>query len=212
MSVGTRARLTLRRLGLAGRTRGLVALVVLLGLVALVVAAFALSPRGVTVERAVEEVPQEELEPSVEEAAPAEVEKVVVHVDGAVAAPGVYELPAGSRANDAVAAAGGLVEGADTSALNLASVLTDGEKIDVPLEGEANATIAPAVPSVGSPVNLNTATAAELDELPGIGEATAAAIIEDREQNGPFASPEDLMRVSGIGEKKYERLEGLVCV
>lgn len=61
-------------------------------------------------------------------------------------------------------------------------------------------------------MNLNTATAEELDGLPGIGEATAQAIIEDREANGPFLSPEDLMRVSGIGEKKFERLEGLVCV
>ncbi|MBM6775245.1 ComEA family DNA-binding protein, partial [Olsenella profusa] len=63
-----------------------------------------------------------------------------------------------------------------------------------------------------APVNINTADVAELDELPGVGEATAAAIVEDRERNGPFAAPEDLMRVSGIGEKKFEKLEGLICV
>ena len=138
---------------------------------------------------------------------------MVVHVDGAVVSPGVYELLAGSRAGDAVAAAGGLAEGADTTAINLAAVLADGEKVYVPLEGEAVTSSQEGSLEAGAaPVNLNTATAEELDGLPGIGEATAQAIIEDREANGPFLSPEDLMRVSGIGEKKFERLEGLVCV
>lgn len=145
-------------------------------------------------------------------------ETVLVHVDGAVAAPGVYELPAGSRVNDAVLAAGGLAAGADTSGVNLAAPVSDGEKVRVPLEGED---VAPAVGEVTAgegdegdpaPVNLNTAGVEELDELPGVGEATARAIIEDREENGPFTSPEDLMRVSGIGEKKFARLEGLICV
>lgn len=224
---------------MSGGARAAVALVAVLALVAMGAAALALGapPSGVTLERA-EEVaeptkgaegpaegeesigdaggegaPGEAPEPEEEGAVPA---TVVVHVDGAVASPGVYELPAGSRANDAVSAAGGLAEGADTTALNLAAELADGEKIYVPLEGEGAA--APQTPSsagaadAGGPVNLNTATAEELDELPGIGEATAQAILEDREANGPFASPEDLMRVSGIGEKKFERLEGLVCV
>ena len=145
-------------------------------------------------------------------------ETVLVHVDGAVAAPGVYELPAGSRVNDAVLAAGGLAAEADTSGVNLAAPVSDGEKVRVPLEGED---VAPAVGEVTAgegdegdpaPVNLNTAGVEELDELPGVGEATARAIIEDREENGPFTSPEDLMRVSGIGEKKFARLEGLICV
>ncbi|OUO35502.1 ComEA family DNA-binding protein [Olsenella sp. An290] len=141
---------------------------------------------------------------------------LVVHVDGAVAAPGVYELPAGSRANDAVLAAGGVVEGADTSSINLAAPLADGEKVHVPLAGEASpapSAGAGAAPEQASgPVNLNTAGVEELDALPGVGEATARAIIEDRERNGPFSSPEDLMRVSGIGEKKFEKLEAMVCV
>ena len=145
-------------------------------------------------------------------------ETVRAHVDGAAAAPGVYELPAGSRVNDAVLAAGGLAAGADTSGVNLAAPVSDGEKVRVPLEGED---VAPAVGEVTAgegdegdpaPVNLNTAGVEELDELPGVGEATARAIIEDREENGPFTSPEDLMRVSGIGEKKFARLEGLICV
>lgn len=145
---------------------------------------------------------------------------LVVHVDGAVAAPGVYELAEGARVNDAIAAAGGLAEGADTSSINLAAGVLDGEKIYVPLEGEG----APAAAEAGSagaassaddtpaPVNINTATIEELDELPGVGEATARAIVEDREQNGPFSVPEDLMRVSGIGEKKFAKLEGRICV
>lgn len=145
---------------------------------------------------------------------------LVVHVDGAVAAPGVYELAEGARVNDAIAAAGGLAEGADTSSINLAAGVLDGEKVYVPLEGED----APAAAEAGSagaasgaddtpaPVNINTATIEELDELPGVGEATARAIVEDREQNGPFSVPEDLMRVSGIGEKKYAKLEGRIYV
>lgn len=147
-----------------------------------------------------------------DEAAP---EALVVHVDGAVAVPGVYELGAGARVNDAVLAAGGLVEGADTSSLNLAAPLADGEKVHVPREGE---TLAPGVSDEAAddattgPINLNAATAEELDALPGVGEATARAIVEDREANGPFTTPEDLMRVSGIGEKKFERIRGLVCV
>lgn len=154
---------------------------------------------------------------------PSEPETLVVHVDGAVAAPGVYELPAGSRADDAVRAAGGLAEGADTSALNLAAPVSDGEKVHVPREGEdAPAATSPtssgeaagaATGAAAQPlVNINTASAEELDVLPGVGPATAVAIVEDREANGPFSSPEDLMRVSGIGEKKYARLEAMICV
>lgn len=141
---------------------------------------------------------------------------LVVHVDGAVGAPGVYELPASSRVNDAVLAAGGLSAGADTSDLNLAAPLSDGEKVHVPLEGEtaapASGGAATGASDDGGPVNINTAGVEELDELPGVGEATARAIVEDRERNGPFSAPEDLMRVSGIGEKKFAKLEGLVCV
>lgn len=138
---------------------------------------------------------------------------VVVHVDGAVGAPGVYELATGSRVADAVELAGGLTEKADTSTLNLALVLTDGEKVYVPEEGEAAPQVSTGeTSSSGGLININTATADELETLPGIGEATAAAIIEDRESNGPFSAPEDLMRVSGIGEKKFARIEGMICV
>lgn len=147
---------------------------------------------------------------------------IFVHIDGAVVAPGVYELTgAHPRVNDAVIAAGGLAEDADTSALNLAAVLSDGEKIHVPRQGEAVATeqtsseaaLRPdAGPSSSGVININTATAEELDSLPGVGPSTAAAIVEDRERNGPFASLEDLMRVSGIGEGKFSKLKDQIRV
>ena len=135
-----------------------------------------------------------------------------------VESPGVYELPGDARANDAVLAAGGLAQDADTASLNLAAPLTDGEKIHVPTVGESVGQGAgpSAEPSGGNdvdgPININTADVEELDELPGVGEATARAIVEEREANGPFSSPEDIMRVSGIGEKKFARLEAMICV
>lgn len=147
---------------------------------------------------------------------------IFVHIDGAVVAPGVYELTGPlPRVNDAVIAAGGLAEDADTSALNLAAVLSDGEKIHVPRQGEAvtteqtsseAASRPDAGPSSSRVININTATAEDLDSLPGIGPSTAAAIVEDRERNGPFASPEDLMRVSGIGEGKFSKLKDQIRV
>ena len=146
---------------------------------------------------------------------------IVVHVDGAVASPGVYELAIASpRVRDAVDAAGGLAQGADTSSMNLALPLGDGQKVHVPFEGEAGAeadtnggNAAGSVPSsMPSLVNINSATAEELDSLPGVGPSTAAAIVEDRDANGPFSSVEDLMRVSGIGEKKFAKLRDHICV
>lgn len=159
---------------------------------------------------------------------------VIVDVDGAVAAPGVYEIGGSDpRVRDAVAMAGGLAEDADTSQINLASALSDGEKVYIPHQGETVA--APLASATGSSssvsgtaatggqsagenssanglININTATVGELETLPGIGEVTAQTIIKDRETNGLFASTEDLMRVSGIGEKKYEKVKGMICV
>lgn len=150
------------------------------------------------------------------------VASVFVHIDGAVVAPGVYELTgAHPRVNDAVMAAGGLAGDADTTALNLAAALSDGEKVHVPRQGEAMASVQTSLglasgsdggASSSGVININTATAEELDSLPGIGPSTAAAIVEDRERNGPFASPEDLMRVSGIGEGKFSKLKDQIRV
>lgn len=160
---------------------------------------------------------------------------ILVHVDGEVASPGVVELPAGSpRVRDAVEAAGGLTERAATTSLNLAAPVEDGSKVHVPNAEEAAEAGAGATTGTGATtgagtagqgaagqagsapssarVNVNTATEEELQQLPGVGPSTAAKIVEDRAKNGPFASVDDLMRVSGIGEKKLERLRAQAYV
>jgi len=139
-----------------------------------------------------------------------------VHVAGAVQAPGVYRLKPGSRVIDAVSAAGGVASDSNSDAINLAAVLADGERVYVPRVGEA----APVVVSGGStassapsgPVDLNAASADDLDTLPGVGPATAAAILAYRERHGPFASVDDLAKVRGIGQAKLDALRGLVTV
>lgn len=139
---------------------------------------------------------------------------VVVHVAGAVAAPGVQRLPAGARVIDAVDAAGGLRPDADGGRVNLAAELVDGTQIYVPAVGE----IPPvAVSGTGAaesagPIDLNIADADTLETLPGVGPATAAAIIDHRERNGPFASVDGLLEVRGIGEAKLAGLRDLVRV
>lgn len=159
--------------------------------------------------------------PQTEDTAPS---NVVVHVVGAVLHPGVYDLPTGSRVVDAVEAAGGALGTASLESLNLARILADGEQVYVFTTQEvADGAVAPVAPggaaasgaasgvsAAGGLVDLNTATVAELDALPGIGPSTAEKIVNDRETNGPFASPEDLMRVSGIGAAKFEALKDLV--
>ncbi len=152
---------------------------------------------------------------------------VVVHVAGAVARPGVYTLAAGSRVVDAVTAAGGAVRGADLAAVNLAIVLVDTEQVYIPLLGRegSRALVAPRLRpgSTGgaggggssgpkAKVDLNSATAEQLDALPGVGPTTAAAIVDHRTRHGPFASVDALLDVPGIGEAKLEALRDLVTV
>lgn len=147
-------------------------------------------------------------------------DKVVVDVVGAVRAPGVYELEANSRINDALEKAGGVLPEADTAGINRAALLSDGQHIYVPVKGEQLPSLQPGVSGAedtgslrgAGVVNINTASLEELDALPGVGPSTAQAILDDREKNGPFSSPEDLMRVSGIGEKKFEKIRDLICV
>jgi competence protein ComEA len=145
---------------------------------------------------------------------------VLVHVAGAVALPGVHELPAGARVIDAVEVAGGLAPHADGARLNLAAPVADGERVYVVAVGEASA---PAVPGgsgpsaagpdgSGGPVHLNTADEAALEALPGVGPATAAAIVEHRERIGGFTSVDQLIEVRGIGEAKLEQLRPHVAV
>jgi competence protein ComEA len=139
---------------------------------------------------------------------------VLVDVAGWVRHPGVYEFTEGARVIDAIDAAGGARPGALLQALNLAAPLADGTQILVPREGQEG--VAPPPVSGGSVagglVNVNTATATELEELPGIGEVIAQAIVDYRTENGPFASVDQLLDVSGIGDATLEDIRDLVSV
>jgi competence protein ComEA len=154
-------------------------------------------------------------------------DRVVVHVSGAVAAPGVQTLPGDARVDDAVQAAGGPIRSARTDQLNLARPLRDGEQIHVPSASEvaaasgAGGTGPAGAASGGMPggasgtaglVNLNRATPTELEDLPGIGPVLAERIVAFREANGGFRSVDDLQQVSGIGEKTFAALKDLVTV
>jgi competence protein ComEA len=139
--------------------------------------------------------------------------EIYVHVSGAVREPGLYVLPDRSRVVDAVAAAGGFAKGAARDGVNLARELSDGEQLVVPKEGE-QATAAPGGgPGVaGGKLNLNTADQAALEDLPGIGPALAQRILAWRDENGRFTSVDDLLAVSGIGDKLLAGLRDLVTV
>ncbi|MCA0992868.1 helix-hairpin-helix domain-containing protein [Guptibacillus hwajinpoensis] len=140
-----------------------------------------------------------------------EVTIVLVDVKGAVVAPGVYEVSANGRVKDVIEKAGGFLEEADQAQLNLATKVIDEMMIYVPLKGETTVT-AGSVTAESGLVSINTADLIELQELPGIGPAKAEAIIQYREENGPFSASEDLQNISGIGEKTYEKLKDLITV
>jgi len=151
---------------------------------------------------------------------------VTAHAAGQVAAPGVYSVPAGARVADLVTAAGGLLPDADVDRLNLAARVVDGTRVFIPRKGESppveatardpgagpTDTAGGAVGSPGGPVDLNTATAAQLDTLPGVGPATAAAILTYRTRHGRFKSVTELLEVPGIGPAKLEAIRPLVVV
>ena len=152
---------------------------------------------------------------------------MAVHVAGAVAHPGLYHLPTGSRVADALALAGGKLPRADLDRLNLAARLSDGQKILVTRRGEPVPPLEVATAgggvgvsgagdasdaAPGEPIDLNAADLAALDSLPGIGPATARAIVEERTRRGGFRSTRDLLRVPGIGEGRFARLKDRVRV
>ncbi len=142
-----------------------------------------------------------------------EPQRVVVHVAGAVRTPGVYELAPGDRVLDALNRAGGPTPDGQPDRLNLAAPVQDGMQIRVPVEGEAGVVVGPANGATSSgPLDLNAATAPQLETLPGVGPSTSAAIVSYRDEVGQFGSVSDLLGVRGIGEAKLAALEGLVTV
>lgn len=213
------------RFGLDGRAVAWVAGAV----IAVLVGAWLLRPAGASVEEALpmaSTTSPPAASSSTESSSTSEPAELVVHAAGAVVTPGVYTLAPTARVDDLVRAAGGLAPDADSSRLNLAAPLGDGARVYVPRRGEVDAPEvvgpdagapvagdeAPAADEAAGPIDLNTATEAELDELPGVGPAIAAAIVSFREENGGFASVEDLLDVRGIGEAKLAEIRPLVTV
>jgi competence protein ComEA len=197
--------------------------VVALGIRYVVAGHAAATPSGTLLSLAPSGSPQPSFAPSATEAA-----NITVYICGAVAKPGVYDLPLGSRVADLVRAAGGAAAKAELAAVNLAAKLADGQQIVVPRKvagvsaatgqtagaptGAAASASGTAAGAPQAPVNLNTATLEELDALPGVGPATAQKIIDYRTENGGFKSIDDLKNVSGIGDVKFAALKDAVTL
>ena len=148
---------------------------------------------------------------------PVEQDLITVDVKGAVKSPGIYDLPVGSRVNDAVQKAGGLTEQADSKSLNLAQKVSDEALVYVPTKGEESASQqagsgAPSSTSKEKKVNINKASLEELKQVKGLGGKRAQDIIDHRETNGKFKSVDELKKVSGIGAKTIEKLKDYVTV
>jgi competence protein ComEA len=141
---------------------------------------------------------------------------IVVYICGSVQNPGVYELPAGSRVCDGLEAAGGFAEGADQKRINLAGILSDGDMVFFPEEGESipeGASDYVTITDAGSTlVNINTAGEEVLCTLPGIGSSKAQAIIKYRDEHGGFKDVKEIMNVNGIGENLFAQIKDLICV
>ncbi len=135
--------------------------------------------------------------------------EICVYVCGAVNAPGVYTLPAGSRVYEAVRMAGGLSDEADERVVNQAEILTDGRQVTIPTKAEV---LKEEEGAAGGPVNINTAGVSELMRLSGVGESRAKDIIAYRKEHGAFSVPEDIMKVPGIKEAVFEKIKDDITV
>ena len=169
----------------------------------------------------------EDENPTVEAETPdtTHTQKIFVQVAGAVNYPGVYELDSDARVFEAIALAGGLCEDADDKSINQAALLSDGQKVYIPKVGEElteelcdgteasqGGALQGNLQGGGGLLDINSASKEELLSLPGIGEAKAAAIIAYRQEQGLFSSPEDIKKVSGIGDGLYKKISDLICV
>jgi competence protein ComEA len=139
---------------------------------------------------------------------------ITIYISGKIMQPGLYRLPSGSRVNDAILAAGGFSEDANNEALNLAEILEDGEKVDVPglQKPLSTESITRSVNPAIILVNINSAMVNELDSLPGIGPIIAQAIIDYRDANGPFKKIEDIVDVPRIGQVTFDNIKDLITV
>jgi competence protein ComEA len=145
---------------------------------------------------------------------PETCETIVVHVTGAVLSSGVYSLPAGTRVADAVTAAGGLAPESDPERINLAAFLVDGQQIVIPTQNEMPGAgeHGPPHPVTPGQIPINTASRSELESLPGIGPVLAERIVAYRQMHGAFTSVDDLLNVSGIGEKKLGDIREMITL
>ena len=142
--------------------------------------------------------------------------KIVVDIAGCIKNPGVYEIAEGKRLYEVIELAGGLTKEADTTQINQAEILYDGQKILIPEiveydSSSGNAGLSAAITSDGR-VNINLADSSELQEIPGVGPATAEKIIRYRESNGRFVIIEDIKNVDGIGDKTFEKIKDMITV
>ena len=147
--------------------------------------------------------------PGVAAASPDVAGVVMVHVSGAVAEPGLVELRMGSRLADAVAAAGGIVRGADLSQVNLAAPVRDGERVHIPAASRDGPV---SVVSADGRIRINQAGPTELESIPGVGPVLAGRIVAFRDEHGPFDAPEDLLDVPGLGEAKLAAMRDVIAI
>ena len=145
---------------------------------------------------------------------PSTAVKLVVDISGCVKTPGVYEIADGTRLHEVIELAGGLTKEADIDAINQAELVTDGQKILIPAKAEEynSGNKSQEMTTTSDKININTADSSSLQEIPGVGPATADKIIQYRDANGRFHSIEDIRNVSGIGDKTFEKMKDKICV